>query len=129
MKLTADRLEELTERDSIKRYAYNDAWASMFTALVNRFPDLMTGDMLHSIAADTIDIRNGIKPPEELIADLKERTGFDMSMPPHSDEGHRYIEIEEGSGDTIIDKWIELRCDLSEIIRKLSETYRKLSET
>lgn len=89
------------ERDSIKRFAYNDAWASMFTALVNRFPDLMTGDMLHSIAADTIDIRNGIKPPEELIADLKERTGFDMSMPPHSDEGHRYIEIEEYSEDTL----------------------------
>ena len=81
------------DRDSIRRFAYNDAWASMFTALVNRFPDLMTGDMRHSIAADTVDIRNGIKPPEELIADLKERTGFDMSVPPHEDETLKYIEV------------------------------------
>ena len=83
------------ERANIRRFSYNNAWASAFTALVNRFPDLMTGDMLHSIALDTVDLVNGIKPPAELIADLKARTTFDIEMPPHMDVEHKYIEVEK----------------------------------
>ena len=61
-------------------YAYKNAFASVFTALHDRFPDLMTGDMLHSIAVDTVAYTEGIEPPEELIEALYRKTGFDIRL-------------------------------------------------
>lgn len=72
-------------------YTFYNLATAMFTALRQRFPDAMTGDMLHSIAVDTIEIANGIETPSELAAALKAETGFDVYLPPSESE-LRYIE-------------------------------------
>ena len=59
-------------------YAYNNAWTSMMLALVDRFPGLMTAEILHSIAVDTLEISNGVDTPSMLADQLKERTGYDI---------------------------------------------------
>lgn len=66
------------EIERARLYAYKNAFACVFTALHDRFPDLMTGKMLHSIAVDTIDYTNSLSPPEELIEELCQATGFDV---------------------------------------------------
>lgn len=66
------------EIERARLYAYKNAFACVFTALHDRFPDLMTGQMLHSIGVDTIEYTNGIETPEELILKLNEETGFDI---------------------------------------------------
>ena len=81
------------EHKKTRDYAYIHAWSSMFLALVDRFP-WMTDDVLHSVAIDTIEYANGIEPAHELAAKLKERTGFDVLMPPSEDTEHSYIEKE-----------------------------------
>lgn len=60
------------------QYAYNNAWTSMMLALVDRFPELMTKEILHSVAVDTLEISNGVDVPSILAERLKERTGFDI---------------------------------------------------
>lgn len=59
-------------------YAYNNAWASMMLALADRFPAMMTREILHSIAVDTLEYSNGVDPPAVLAARLMERTGFNV---------------------------------------------------
>jgi len=81
-----------SETRKARAYAYNDAWASAFSALVDRYPEIMTGDVLHSIACDTVDYVNGVETASEVAAKLKERTGFDIYTPPHTDPDHEYIE-------------------------------------
>lgn len=70
------------EVEKQRNYTFYNLAASMFTALRERFPALMTGDMLHSVAVDTIRIANGIETPAELAARLKEDTGFDIYQRP-----------------------------------------------
>ena len=55
--------------------------ADLFTALVDRFPEIMTGDILHSISVDAMEYERGIETPEELIVKLVERTGFNIHQP------------------------------------------------
>jgi hypothetical protein len=75
-----------------KSFTFYNLAASMFTALRRRYN--LNGDMLHSIAIDTIDISNGLETPSELAAILKEETGFDIYQPPHDDDSLTYIEVE-----------------------------------
>ena len=77
--------------ESARIYAYKNAFASVFTALHDRFPDLMTADMLHSIAVDTVAYTEGIEPPEELIEKLYQDTGFDIRLRT-VDQPQQYIE-------------------------------------
>ena len=73
-----------TVNDEVERaraYTFNNLAACLFTALRQRFPDIMTGDMLHSIAQDTIDLNNEIETPSELDAVLLEETGFSIYEP------------------------------------------------
>ena len=79
------------EIEKARAYHYNNAFASVFTAIHDRFPDIMTGDILHSIACDTIAYINGIEPPKELAERLREQTGFDVYEPP-SKSSLNYIE-------------------------------------
>lgn len=62
-------------------YGMKEFMADLFTALHDRFPEIMTGDMLHSISADALEYKRGIEPPEELIVRLLEQTGFDIRLP------------------------------------------------
>ena len=70
------------EAERARSYAYYDAWASMFTVLVDYWPEKMTGDMLHSIAVDTLKYINGTDTPAELAQKLLDRTGFDIYEAP-----------------------------------------------
>lgn len=87
-------VEEEVEKQ--KAYTFYNLATSMFTALRRRFPDIMTGEMINSIAIDTVDISNGLETPSELAAALKAETGFDVYAKPHEAD-FRYIEIGEGS--------------------------------
>ena len=78
------------EHERVRAHAYPHAWVSMMLALADRFPDVMTAEMLHSIAVDTLEYINGIEPAHELAAWLKERTGFDIDERPSESE-LRYI--------------------------------------
>ena len=78
------------EHNKTREYAYYNAWASMFMALVDRFPAL-TGADLHSIAVDTMEYVNGLETPQELAQRLLDRTGFDIREKP-SDSELPYIE-------------------------------------
>lgn len=80
------------EIEKARAFHYNNAFASVFTAIHDRFPDIMTGDILHSIACDTIAYINGIEPPKELAERLREQTGFDVYEPP-SKSDLNYIDI------------------------------------
>ena len=89
-----ERAVNATVEDEIEKaraYHYNNAFASVFTAMHDRYPDIMTGDILHSIAVDTIAYVNGIDPPKELAERLREQTGFDVYQPP-SKSSLNYIE-------------------------------------
>lgn len=70
------------EVEKWKAFTFNNLAACMFTALRERFPDLMTGDMMHSIAVDACDISKGEITPHELDARLYEETGFSVYEPP-----------------------------------------------
>jgi hypothetical protein len=63
----------------------------MFIALKERFPELMTKEMLHSIALDTCDVSKRIEPATELIQILKDETGFDVDENPYESD-IEYIE-------------------------------------
>lgn len=84
------------EVERARSYTFYSLAASMFTALRRRFPE-MNGDVLHSIAQDTVDISNGIETPSELAAIIKEQTGFDIYKPPHEDETLEYIEVKRNA--------------------------------
>ena len=81
--------EEAKKREN---FAYYNAWVSTFLALHDRWPDLITGDMLHTIAVDTLEYINGLETPTELAEILLERTGFDIYKKPSDDTEHRYVE-------------------------------------
>lgn len=83
------------ETERARAFYFNLACTSMFTALINRYPWMENGDILHSIAVDTVDIANGIEPASELRALLLERTGFDVYEKPH-ESALNYIEKGEG---------------------------------
>lgn len=70
------------EHEKTRAHAYTHAWVSMFLALCDRWPQVMTADMLHSIAVDTLEYTNGIEPASELAVILRERTGFDIDERP-----------------------------------------------
>lgn len=98
------------EVEKQRNYTFYNLAASMFTALRERFPALMTGDMLHSVAVDTIRIANGIETPAELAARLKEDTGFDIYLPPSEEATLRYIKPEEDERAVSLDtflRWTE----------------------
>lgn len=61
-----------------RQHSYNLAWTSMLLAMTDRYPELMTAEVIHSIAVDTLEYTNGIEPASELAAKLLERTGFDI---------------------------------------------------
>lgn len=86
------------EVEKQKAYTFYNLATSMFTALRNRFPDLMTGDVMHSIAVDTCDISNGLETPAELDAKLLADTGFSVYEPP-SESVLNYIPISKGNED------------------------------
>ena len=79
------------EIEKARAYHYNSAFASVFTAMHDRYPDIMTGDILHSIAVDTIAYINGIEPPAQIADRLKQETGFDIYERP-SQSSLKYIE-------------------------------------
>ena len=81
------------EAEKQKSYTFYSLAASMFTVLRERFPEAMTGDMLHSIAQDAVDKSNGLETPAELDARLYEETGFSIYEPP-SQSKLKYIPIE-----------------------------------
>ena len=93
-------MNDVYERDHerTRAHAYTHAWASMFLALCDRFPETMTADVLHSIAVDTLKYVNSIEPAHELAAQLKERTGFDIDEKPSESE-LTYIEKERTNED------------------------------
>ena len=72
-------------------YAYKDAFSATFTALHDRFPELMTGQMMHSIAVDAVEYTRGVDSPEELIERLYQATGFDIRQRAE-DQPFEYIE-------------------------------------
>lgn len=74
-----------------KEYALKDVFACVFTALYQRFPDTMTGDMLHSIAVDTMALHDGLETPEELIEELYQKTGFDIRLRT-DEQPQKYVE-------------------------------------
>ena len=82
-------VEEEVEKQ--KAFTFYNLATAMFTALRQRFPDVMTGEMMHSIAQDTVDISNGIETPSELDAKLLGETGFSCYEPPHESK-LRYIQ-------------------------------------
>ena len=88
-KVITSVIEEEVEKQ--KAFTFYNLAASMFTALRRRFPDIMTGDMINSIAIDTVDISNGLETPSELAAALKAETGFDIYEKPHEAD-FKYIE-------------------------------------
>lgn len=86
------------EHERTRAHSYKHAWVSMFLALCDRWPEIMTAEMLHSIAVDTLKYVNGIEPAHELAARLKERTGFDIDEKPSESE-LTYIEKERTNED------------------------------
>lgn len=86
------------EVEKEKHYTFYNLGTAMYLALIRRFPEIMTGDMCHSIAVDAVEISNGIEPPQELAEMIKEKTGFDIYMPPSQDDKHTYIPKEQGEG-------------------------------
>lgn len=74
------------EHERTRAHSYKHAWVSMFLALCDRWPEIMTAEMLHSIAVDTIEYVNGIEPASELAVVLKDRTGFDIDEKPSESE-------------------------------------------
>lgn len=89
-------VEEEVEKQ--KSYTFYNLAAAMFTALRQRMPEAMTGDMMHSIAVDTCDISNGLETPAELDAMLLADTGFSVYEPP-SESVLNYIPISKGNED------------------------------
>lgn len=79
------------EVEKARAYTFNNLAACMFTVLRKRFPDIMTGDMMHSIAQDVMDINNEIETPTELDEILFAETGFSIYEPP-SKSKLKYIE-------------------------------------
>ena len=67
------------EIEKTRAYAYKNAFACVFSALHQRFPD-WDGQMLHSIAVDTVDFQRSFLTPEELIQQLYDDTGFDIRL-------------------------------------------------
>lgn len=65
-----------------REHDYTHAWICLFMAMYERWPERMTGEMLHSLAQDTCDISNGIEPASELAERLKAATGFDIYERP-----------------------------------------------
>lgn len=92
-------MRETFEKEFIREreYAYQNAWVSMMLALIDRYPELGTPDILHSIGVDTLEYSNGIAPPDELADILQERTGFDIRERPEDSE-HDYIPKEGQHG-------------------------------
>lgn len=87
------------EVEKQKAYTFYNLAASMFTALRERYPDMMTGDVMHSIAVDTCDIANGLETPAELAATIKAETGFDVYLPPSEETVLKYIPISKENED------------------------------
>lgn len=70
------------EMEKVRSHCRYQDWTSMMLALADRFPEIMSADMLHSIGMDTLDYINCPAPASELAAQLKERTGFDVYERP-----------------------------------------------
>lgn len=70
------------EAEKQKAFAFYDLAACMFTELRARFPGLMTGDMMHSIALDAVNRSHELETPHELDAVLFAETGFSVYEPP-----------------------------------------------
>lgn len=85
------------EVEKQRSYAFNDLAACMFTELRERFPQLMTGEMMHSIALDTVNRSHGVETAHELDAILYAETGFSIYEPPDQ-SALRYIEKGESNG-------------------------------
>lgn len=83
--------------EQARSHSYNHAWVCMFMALRDRFPELMTKEMMHSIAVDTCDVSKRIEPATELIQMLKDETGFDVDENPYESD-IKYVEKENGDG-------------------------------
>ena len=79
------------EAETRKAYAFYDLAACMFTELRERFPYIMTGDMMHSIALDAVNRSHDIETAHELDAKLFEETGFSIYEPP-TESKLNYIE-------------------------------------
>ena len=94
--IIANVVEEEAEKQ--KGYAFNNLAACMFTALRERFPAIMTGEMMHSIALDVVELSHGIEGPSELDAILYEQTGFSIYEPP-SQSSLKYIPKGEQYGN------------------------------
>lgn len=68
---------ELSKRQD---YDYRFAWSSMISAMIELCG--FNKNQLQRIAARTVEIRNNALCPEELIQDIKDKTGFDMYQRP-----------------------------------------------
>lgn len=75
-------VESTFEKEFHKKqdYDYRFAWSSMMAALVELHG--FNKNQLQDIAKRTVDIRNNALCPEELIQDIKDKTGFDMHQHP-----------------------------------------------
>ena len=93
------RMKEEFEKGyrNAQNYAYRNAWTSMMLAICDRFPEYANPDMLHSIAIDTMEYSDGLRPPAELEELLLEKSGFDITEKPE-ESVHRYIP-KGGSGN------------------------------
>ena len=74
-----------------KEYTAKSVFACMFKAIYDRFPDIMTADVLHSIAVDAVEYNDGLLTPEELIEELYQKTGFDIRVRT-DEQPQKYIE-------------------------------------
>ena len=88
-KIIANIVEEEAEKQ--KGFAFNNLAACMFTVLRERFPSIMTGDMMHSIALDAVNRSHEPETPHELDAVLFAETGFSVYEPP-TESKLRYIQ-------------------------------------
>lgn len=85
--------------DKAKHYVAKSIFACVFTALHDRFPQLITGDVLHSIAVDAVALNDGVDTPEELIDRLARETGFDIRLST-DEQPNTYIPKEAEHGQT-----------------------------
>lgn len=72
--------DKFSEQLNIQRANdYKFAWAAAFTAFWEKTG--MSKDELQQVAERTVELRNNALCAEELVADLKDKTGFDVNQP------------------------------------------------
>ena len=74
------REEFEAEYNRQRDFNYRLAWGAAFTAF-HEYTGMGKDDLQH-IAERTVEIANNALCAEELVQELKDRTGFDVNQPP-----------------------------------------------